>query len=83
MRYHAHPHGYLTIDNDPDSTVATAVAIGFEENCAILAELASAGNHAGEWAARASELVRSPRWQIYGLDLLREMAEYHREQVKQ
>lgn len=62
--YHAHPNGYLTIDNDP--TPALEVTVSWEDwpdhparitQLAILSELASDGNKAREWAERAAAIV--------------------------
>ena len=94
--YHAYPNGYLTLDNDPTPVVEitrvdNGVRPGPEWQAArkhrlvSLAELASDGNHAREWAERAAQIL------AWGEDhinitrfidvLLREMAEYHRDGV--
>lgn len=92
MRYHAHPNGYLTIDNDPRAVlrverVDDGVQPGAEylaihtARQVILSELASDGNHAREWAARAAAVVTPNRVELDDSVtwLLREMAEYHRD----
>lgn len=95
MRYHAHPNGYLTLDNDPTPVLRVApVNDGAwhapetpalrNTRITLLAELASDGNHAREWAQRAAEIWHGEmdHWlDEPTLDLLREMAAYAREQV--
>ena len=82
-RYHAHPNGYLTIDNDPTPVVEVTAEHWATHSNVILSELASDGNHAREWAARAHEIVarNSNTYSEKHLQaqLLAEMAEYHRD----
>lgn len=88
-RYRAHPNGYLTIDNDP-TPVLTITERNPDhspfstEQTVILAELASDGNHAREWADRAEDLLADASL-FYSSqpirNLIQDMAAYHREGV--
>ena len=95
-RYHAHPNGYLTIDNDPTPVLFVknwahpdGSERAFAREATTLSELASDGNHAREWAARAARIqaLTDPFGRINTAqlleELLREMAEYHRDGGKE
>ena len=86
MRYHAHPNGTLALDDDPTPVVQLYALRDRGAEVAILAELATDGNHAREWAQRAAEIVAINNTDPIEMaasikTLLREMAAYAREQV--